>query len=127
MAERDFQVVFKLKESIQWVSDRFDFILIDCLPSFGHLHLAAFNAADRVLIPVKPCPFSLLGIKDPFPTIEKAKKYFNPNLKVLGIIINQADGRKPLLEKEMEQTLWKRVWKSALKWAGLKYREMKQT
>jgi len=108
VAERDFQVIFRLKESIQRLSDRFDFILIDCLPSFGHLHLAAFNAADWVLIPVKPCPFSLLGIKDLFSTIEKAKKYFNPNLKVLGIIINQADGRKPLLEKEMEQALRKR-------------------
>ena len=105
VAERDFQVVFKLKESINRLKTQFDYILIDCLPSFGHLHLAALNAADYVLIPVKPSPFSLLGMKDLLSTIDKARKYFNPDLKVLGIIINQADGRKPVIEKEMEHAL----------------------
>lgn len=58
VAERDFQVIFKLKESIKRIKSRFDYILIDCLPSFGHLHFAALNAADYVLIPVNPSPFS---------------------------------------------------------------------
>ena len=56
------------------------------LPSFGHLHLAALVAATYVLIPVKPAPYALAGLKDLFDTIKRARKYFNPNLKILGII-----------------------------------------
>jgi len=110
VAERDFQVIFKLKESLQWLNSikktgRFNYVIIDCLPSFGHLHLAALNAANYVLVPVKPAPYALAGLKDLFFTIEKAKKYFNPKLKILGIIINQVDGRRPVLEREMEDAL----------------------
>jgi chromosome partitioning protein len=60
-------------------------VIIDCSPLFGHLHLAALNAADYVFIPVKPAPYALSGMKDPFETIETAKNPLNPDLKVLGI------------------------------------------
>jgi chromosome partitioning protein len=110
VAERDFKVIFKLKESLQRLNSikktgRLDYVIIDCLPSFGHLHLAALNAANYVLVPVKPAPYALAGLKDLFFTIEKAKKYFNPKLKILGIIMNQVDGRRPVLEREMEGAL----------------------
>ena len=120
VAERDFQVIFKLKEGIEKLiqnkgSGNYDYTIIDCMPSFGHLHLAALNAADYVLIPVKPAPYALAGLKDLFATIKKAKKYFNPSLKVLGIIINQVDGRKPIMEREMEEVLRETYGKNVLK------------
>jgi chromosome partitioning protein len=110
VAERNFDVIFRLRESLQELdqnsqSKPYDYAIIDCLPSFGHLHLAALAAADFILIPVKAAPFSLAGMKDLFETIEKAKKYFNPELKILGIIINQVDGRKLVMEREMERAL----------------------
>jgi chromosome partitioning protein len=109
VAERDFQVLFNLKESIKRIEDTevkgFDYVVIDCLPSFGHLHLAALNAADFVLIPVKPSPYALAGMKELLQTIEAARKHFNPTLSVIGIIINQVDGRKPVIEREMEEAL----------------------
>ena len=108
VAERDFQIIFKLKEFLETPDQKasgYDFCIIDCLPSFGHLHLAALNAADYVLIPIKAAPYALAGLKDLFETVEKARKYFNPGLRVLGIIINQVDGRKPILEREMEEVL----------------------
>jgi chromosome partitioning protein len=110
VAERNFDVIFRLRESLRELdqnihSEPYDFAIIDCLPSFGHLHLAALAAADFVLIPVKAAPFALAGMKDLFETIEKVKKYFNPDLKILGIIINQIDGRKLVMEREMERVL----------------------
>lgn len=62
VAERNFQIIFRLKEEIEKLqslpkSDPYDYIIIDCLPSFGNLHLAALTAADYVLIPVKPAPY----------------------------------------------------------------------
>ena len=105
VTERDFQVVFKLRESLERIKNGYDYIIIDCLPSFGHLHLSALIAADYVLIPVKPAPYALAGIKDLFNTIAKAKKYFNANIKILGIVINQSDSRRLRMETEMEKAL----------------------
>jgi chromosome partitioning protein len=110
VAERDFQVIFRLKESLDKIQGDpdvrgYDYVIIDCLPSFGHLHLAALVAATYVLIPVKPAPYALAGLKDLFETIKRARKYFNPKLKILGIIINQVDGRKFVMEREMEEAL----------------------
>jgi chromosome partitioning protein len=110
VAERDFQIIFRLKESIQKIQNppslkTYDYVVIDCLPSFGHLHLAALNAVDYVVVPVKLSPYALAGMKDLFNTIERVKKYFNPNIMVLGIIINQVDGRKLVMEREMEEAL----------------------
>jgi chromosome partitioning protein len=110
VAERKFQTIFRLKEGIERLnsnnrSRKFEYIIIDTLPSFGHLHLAALTAADYVLIPVKPAPYALAGLKDLFNTIKTARKYYNPQLKILGIVINQVDGRKPVIEREMEEVL----------------------
>jgi chromosome partitioning protein len=115
VAERDFQVVFSLKEALDGLrkssakgpSGDFDYVIIDSLPSFGHLHLAALTAADYVIIPVKPAPYALAGLKDLLSTIKKAKKYFNPRLGVLGIVINQVDGRNLVMERSMESVLRK--------------------
>jgi chromosome partitioning protein len=113
IAERDFQVIFNLKEalgglrksSVKKSSGDFDYVIIDSLPLFGHLHLAALTAADYVLIPIKPAPYALAGLKDLLLTIQKAKKYFNPRLRILGIVINQVDGRNLVIEREMENIL----------------------
>lgn len=110
VAESGFHVIYNLKQSLENLfnsSSRYwyDFVIIDCLPSFSYLHLAALHAADFVLIPVKPAPYALAGMQDLFFTIGKVQKNMNPGLSVLGIIINQVDGRKPILQREMEEAL----------------------
>jgi len=37
--------------------------------------------------------------------VEKIKHRLNPSLKVLGIVINQSDGRKPVYERDLEEAL----------------------
>jgi chromosome partitioning protein len=105
VAERAYPIIFKLREYLETQQQDFDYCFIDCLPSFGYLHLAALNAADYVLIPIKPAPYAFGGMKEFFKTIETVKKYHNPNLDVLGIVINQFDGRNPIMEREMEEAL----------------------
>jgi len=95
--------------------DMFDYTIIDGLPSFGHLHLAALAAADYVLIPVKPAPYALAGLKDLLTTVDKTRKFFNPGLRILGVVINQVDGRRLVMEREMERTLRKRYGKMVLR------------
>ncbi len=75
VAEHQFHEIFSLKESIDSLQGAnkpytYDYVIIDCLPSFGHLHLAALIAADYVLIPIKPAPYALAGLKALFQTIE---------------------------------------------------------
>jgi chromosome partitioning protein len=115
VAEREFQVIFKFKEGLEGLSNNFDFAIIDNLPSFGHLHLAALNAADFVLIPVKPDPYALIGMDGLFDTINKTKKYFKPDLRILGIVINQVDGRSAIIEREMEAALREKYGNLVLK------------
>ena len=106
VAESNFDIIFRLKEVLKPVQNEYDFCVIDCLPSFGYLHMAALNAADYVLIPIKAAPYALSGVSDLFDTIQKVKnRGLNDRLEVLGIVINLVDGRKPILEREMEASL----------------------
>jgi chromosome partitioning protein len=105
VADGDFEIIYKLKEGLETLTQQYDFVLIDCLPSFGYLNMAALNAAHYVLIPTKPAPFALMGLKDFFSTVEKAKKRLNDKLQVLGIILNLVEGRKTTIAEELENTL----------------------
>ena len=42
--------------------NRYDYVLIDCGPTYSLLTINALNASDYILIPVKPDPFSVRGI-----------------------------------------------------------------
>ncbi len=88
IAERDFEVIFELKEGIERIQKKYDYIIIDCLPSFGYLNTAALLASDYIIIPTKPSQFGLAGVHDLLTTINKTKNRLNPKLEVLGIILN---------------------------------------
>ncbi len=104
VAEGDFETIYRLKECISTL-EGFDFVIIDCLPSFGYMHMAALNAADYLLVPAKPSPYAISALKELFSTMDKVKKRLNPELNVLGILFNMADGRKPVMEREIKELL----------------------
>ena len=101
----DFDNIYKLQDIKDRFDAEYDFCIIDSHPSLDRLQLAVLSAADYVIIPVKPAPYSLQGMTDLFNIIQKIKKRVNPDLQILGILINQADGRTLVLEREMEETL----------------------
>lgn len=103
--QNELDIIYRLKESLNRIKKKYDFILIDCLPSFGHLLTAAFNAANYVLIPVKPSPFDIYGLNDLLLSINNIKKRINPDLDILGIILNMVDGRKTTLADMLEQNI----------------------
>ncbi len=105
VAEKGIDVIFSLKEGTDHFRKNYDFIIIDCLPSFGHLNLAALNASNFVLVPAKPAPFTLSGLQDLFESISRANKRMNPNLKSLGIVLNLVEGRNTNLAKDIEKVL----------------------
>jgi chromosome partitioning protein len=110
VAERDYSVVYSLRDQLRDIrssrhSIAFDYLLIDCLPSIGYLHLAALAAADYALIPITPSPYALMGLKDLFLTIRKTQRWLNPGLKILGVVLNLVDGRRLRLERKIESLL----------------------
>jgi len=105
ISDGEFDIIFRLKEGLEKIKQGFDYVLIDCLPAFGYLNMAALNAADFVLIPTKPAPFALAGLKDLLATISKVQKRINPDLKILGIVLNLIEGRKTTIADELERVL----------------------
>lgn len=97
-----------LREAIQKVEDKFDYLFIDCAPSLGLLTLNALAAADEVLIPLQPHFLALQGFGKLLQTIELVNKRINPDLKVRGILLCMFDSRASLpneVKADIEQFL----------------------
>lgn len=52
----------KLKEIIEPLNERYDYILIDCPPSLGILTVNALRLSDELVIPVETSRFSMQGV-----------------------------------------------------------------
>ncbi len=82
-----------LKYYISIVSDRYDYILIDCPPSLGLLTLNNLTAADGVIITVEPENLSAVGMQQLFRSIGMVRKKLNKGLQIYGILFTKVDVR----------------------------------
>lgn len=82
-----------LKTYVDSVRDKYDFILIDCMPSLGMLTFNALCAADSVIIPTQPEFLSAKGLEQLLSTIGRVKRRMNPDLKIDGILMTMTDSR----------------------------------
>lgn len=85
-----------LKTIIQPVRDKYDYILIDCMPSLGMLAVNALTAADSVIIPVQAQYLSAKGMTQLLSTINKVKRYLNKDLEIEGVLVTLSDRRTNL-------------------------------
>jgi len=60
-----------LAQALEPFKDKYDYCLIDCMPSLGILTVASLVAADRVLIPVQAQHFALKGVVSLFKSINQ--------------------------------------------------------
>lgn len=93
-----------MREYIKQIRDRYDYILIDCMPSLGMITINALTAADSVIIPVQAQYLPAKGMTQLIQTINKVRKTINPNLEIDGIVLTLVDGRTNLA-KGIENTL----------------------
>lgn len=84
---------YRLKDKLEPVKLKYDFIIIDTAPTLGLITLNALVAADRILIPIQSSYLSLEGTDDLLETIDKVKKVANPQLQILGVLITLHDKR----------------------------------
>jgi chromosome partitioning protein len=99
LSKVEFQISFasytKLRKAFDNKTQRnpkWDYVIIDCPPSLGIFTVNALSASNCVLIPSLPFYYSLLGLRDLLEIVESVREErLNPQLSVLGILINQID------------------------------------
>ena len=82
-----------MKEYIEAVRTKYDYILIDCMPSLGLMTINALVAADSVLIPVQAAYLPVKGLQQLIHTIAMVKKRLNRKLIFEGILLTMVDFR----------------------------------
>lgn len=85
-----------LKEALNTIRDKYQFIVIDCPPSLNMLTLNALVAADSVIIPMQCEYYALEGLSALINTIEQVRRGLNPALQIEGIIRTMYDPRNRL-------------------------------
>ena len=91
-----------LRNALREVKRRHDFILIDCPPTLGLLTVNALVAADYALLSTAAEYFSLQGVEQALEVTELARESLNPDLGVLGIVLNIADMRTSHARRTLE-------------------------
>jgi len=93
----------RLKKALDEVRDDYDYILIDCPPSLGHLTINAFTASDSVMIPVQCEYYALEGLSQLLNTVRLVQKHFNNQLKIEGVLLTMLDRRTNLGYEVVEE------------------------
>ena len=93
----------RLKGSLAEVSSKYDYILIDCPPSLGHLTINSFTASDSILIPVQCEYYALEGLSQLLNTVRLVQKHFNPELEIEGVLLTMYDARTNLGNEVVEE------------------------
>ena len=95
----------RLKTALEAVESDYDFIFIDCPPSLNMLTVNALVAATSVMIPMQCEYYALEGLTGLLETIEKIRKYLNPDLKIEGLLRTMYDPRNNLAIQVSAQLL----------------------
>lgn len=107
----------RMKEKLDSIKDKFDYILIDCPPSLGLITLNAFTASDSVLIPVQCEYYALEGLGQLLNTVELVRKHLNKNLYVEGALLTMYDIRTNLANqvvREVKRFFQNKVYKTVI-------------
>ena len=91
-----------LKNEIDWVKDRYDYIIIDCPPSLSLLTVNAMTTADSVLVPIQCEYYALEGLSQLIHTVNLVKERLNPNLEMEGVVFTMYESRTNLSAQVVE-------------------------
>ena len=107
----------RLKEKLDEIKNKFDYILIDCPPSLGLITLNAFTASDSILIPVQCEYYALEGLGQLLNTVNLVKKHLNKSLEIEGALLTMYDARTNLsnqVVKEVKKYFGEKVYKTVI-------------
>lgn len=93
---------FILKGEVDWIKDKYDFIIIDCPPSLNTLTINALTTADSVLVPIQCEYYALEGLSQLIHTVNLVKERLNPELDMEGVVFTMYDSRTNLSMQVVE-------------------------
>jgi chromosome partitioning protein len=94
---------FRLRDALEPLRERFQFVVLDCPPALDLLTLNALVAADSVLVPMQAEYFALEGVSELLDTIERIRVALNPTLSVEGVVLTMLDERTNLAQQVMAE------------------------
>lgn len=106
-----------LRQAIDPVRSRYDYIFIDCPPSLSLLTINALVAAESLLVPVQCEYYALEGITALIKTLELVRESFNSSLSIEGILVTMFDVRNTLSNQvaaELRQHFGEKVYKTVI-------------
>lgn len=108
---------FRLKDSIEPIKNKYDFIIIDTPPTLGLITINALVAATHLLIPIQSSYLSLEGTDDLLETVEKIKRNINPKLEIMGVLITLHDKRTNIskdVAERIKRAFGKKVFRTII-------------
>ena len=82
-----------MRDAIEAIADRYDYILVDCPPSLGIITLNMLAAADSVLIPLQCEYYALEGLSQLLNTVHMVQHSVNERLNIDGVVLTMYDAR----------------------------------
>ena len=105
-----------LKDYLEKVEDKYDFIIIDCPPSINLLTINALTAADTVIVPIQCEYYALEGLSQVLKTVALVQKKMNPHLEIEGVVFTMYDSRTNLslevvenVKEHLNQNIYKTI------------------
>lgn len=93
---------FILKNAVDFIVDKYDYIIIDCPPSLNMLTINSMTTADSVLVPIQCEYYALEGLSQLIHTVNLVKERLNPDLEMEGVIFTMYDSRTNLSMQVVE-------------------------
>jgi len=92
-----------MKNILEPVRDKYDFIVIDCSPSLGLITVNSLVASNSVIVPVQCEFFALEGLGKLLNTVKIVQSRLNPDLQIEGILMTMYDGRLRLCNQVVSE------------------------
>lgn len=86
----------RLREILDPLRDKYQYIIVDCPPSLGLLTLNALTASKALLVPIQCEYYALEGVTELFDTLARIRRLHNPGLTIEGLLLTMYDERTNL-------------------------------
>ena len=73
------------------VRDRYDYCLVDSMPSLGNITVNILTASDSIIVPVAPEYLTSLGMTQLFNSVGQVRRRLNPGLQIEGVLFTLAN------------------------------------
>ncbi len=113
-----------LRNALRELKREREMILIDCPPTLGLLTVNSVVAADYAILTAEAQYFSLQGIEQAMEVIGLARETLNPELELLGVVLNIANMRtnharqtREILAEEFDGKLFDAIIRQSIAYA----------